>query len=199
MQLLCNCTTSAVPEVKCKIWQAARATSAAPILFASITLKDKRYYDGAFKHNNPAAVSLSSHFLNTTGGWVIGTGSSDWYRELSTLHAPSQKVSMTQQLHFARALAGLQALMDFSSSRMVPQSCSTGTESPVKANRGSRTRARLFERYRLTFKLALVYTEKDAVRAVKIADEAKGLWMYNDWAQNQPYRLRCDAAFARCL
>jgi patatin-like phospholipase/acyl hydrolase len=37
----------------CKIWEAARATSAASTFFDPITIGDRLYVDGALKHNNP--------------------------------------------------------------------------------------------------------------------------------------------------
>lgn len=43
--------TNAVPD--CKIWEAIRATSAAPTFFDSITINDLTYVDGGFGCNNP--------------------------------------------------------------------------------------------------------------------------------------------------
>jgi patatin-like phospholipase/acyl hydrolase len=37
----------------CKIWEAARATSAASTFFEPIKIGDRMYVDGALKHNNP--------------------------------------------------------------------------------------------------------------------------------------------------
>jgi hypothetical protein len=47
---------------KCFIWEAARATTAAPSFFAPITINDPKppapYVDGGLKHNNPSEVAL---------------------------------------------------------------------------------------------------------------------------------------------
>ena len=37
----------------CRIWEAARATSAASTFFDPIRIRDRMYVDGALKHNNP--------------------------------------------------------------------------------------------------------------------------------------------------
>jgi predicted acylesterase/phospholipase RssA len=38
----------------CTIWEACRATSAAPLYFPSITIRGRTYWDGGMKSNNPA-------------------------------------------------------------------------------------------------------------------------------------------------
>ncbi len=37
----------------CSIWEAARATSAAPFYFPTATVNGQKYWDGAIQHNNP--------------------------------------------------------------------------------------------------------------------------------------------------
>ena len=47
---------------RCFIWEAARATTAAPSFFAPITINDPKppasYVDGGLKHNNPSEVAI---------------------------------------------------------------------------------------------------------------------------------------------
>jgi patatin-like phospholipase/acyl hydrolase len=40
-----------LPEIK--LWEAARATSAAPMYFAPMKVKDKTFVDGGLQANNP--------------------------------------------------------------------------------------------------------------------------------------------------
>ena len=47
----------------CRIWEAARATSAAPTFFEPITIEDPKppssYVDGGLKHNNPSEIAIA--------------------------------------------------------------------------------------------------------------------------------------------
>ena len=47
----------------CRIWEAARATSAAPTFFEPITIVDPKpsssYVDGGLKHNNPSEIAIA--------------------------------------------------------------------------------------------------------------------------------------------
>jgi patatin-like phospholipase/acyl hydrolase len=40
-----------LPEIK--LWEAARATSAAPLYFAPMKIKDQSFVDGGLQANNP--------------------------------------------------------------------------------------------------------------------------------------------------
>ncbi|KAJ8488254.1 hypothetical protein ONZ45_g14017 [Pleurotus djamor] len=63
-----------------KIWEAARATSAAPFYFPSITLQDTEFIDGGFSFNNPsmlllAEASVEYGYVRPNGCFLtIGTG-----------------------------------------------------------------------------------------------------------------------------
>jgi patatin-like phospholipase/acyl hydrolase len=50
------------PGPKCKIWEAARATSAAPTFFKPIEIGERNlkvaYFDAAIGHNNPSKLIL---------------------------------------------------------------------------------------------------------------------------------------------
>lgn len=43
----------------CTIWQAARATSAAPTFFKSVTIGNQTFIDGGMAHNNPTLLTLA--------------------------------------------------------------------------------------------------------------------------------------------
>jgi hypothetical protein len=47
-----------VLKSKCGIWEAARATSAAPSFFKPMTIKSSTYVDGGLGYNNPAKLAL---------------------------------------------------------------------------------------------------------------------------------------------
>ncbi|KAG5635085.1 hypothetical protein H0H81_012496 [Sphagnurus paluster] len=47
------------PFTNCEIWKAARATSAGPLYFPSITINDIELVDGGFGNNNPAPLLLA--------------------------------------------------------------------------------------------------------------------------------------------
>ena len=54
-------TVEGVPRTRCKIWEAARATSAAPSFFKPIKIDDPipiQYVDGALGWNNPAGLAI---------------------------------------------------------------------------------------------------------------------------------------------
>lgn len=72
----------------CRIWEAARATTAAPTFFKRISISEpglisEEFVDGAFKYNNPAEVVIkeAKHIFNTERpiGCIvsIGTGQKD--------------------------------------------------------------------------------------------------------------------------
>jgi len=64
--------TETADPFKARIWEAARATSAAATFFPEITINDERYGDGATGWNNPAAEALAeAHSI--WPGRVIGT------------------------------------------------------------------------------------------------------------------------------
>jgi predicted acylesterase/phospholipase RssA len=46
----------------CSIWQACRATSAAPTFFPSVTIDSQQYVDGALGYNNPIRPLLDEAF-----------------------------------------------------------------------------------------------------------------------------------------
>jgi predicted acylesterase/phospholipase RssA len=46
--------SSSATHKMCKIWEAARATSAAPFYFPPVTISGKEYWDGGLAYNNPA-------------------------------------------------------------------------------------------------------------------------------------------------
>jgi hypothetical protein len=69
----------------CEIWEAARATSAAPFYFPSIVIDGREMYDGGFGTNNPSVQALLTEVLPVEGSAEnlrdavfvsIGTGSS---------------------------------------------------------------------------------------------------------------------------
>jgi predicted acylesterase/phospholipase RssA len=63
-----NVPENTMPD--CYIWQACRATSAAPTFFPSITIADQKYVDGALGYNNPIRPLLAeAHQL--LGGSVL--------------------------------------------------------------------------------------------------------------------------------
>jgi Patatin-like phospholipase len=49
------------PQTRCPIWQAARATTAAPTFFMSMSIGNPsiRYIDGGLGHNNPSQLALT--------------------------------------------------------------------------------------------------------------------------------------------
>ena len=51
-------SSSSEPETSCQIWEAARATSAAPGYFPPMTLGQSSFVDGGFGTNNPALEAL---------------------------------------------------------------------------------------------------------------------------------------------
>src|SRR6202022_4690742 len=66
----------------CSIWQAARATSAAPTFFRSITIGNQTFIDGGMAHNNPTLLMLAEVkrvFPNARLACVLslGTGKSE--------------------------------------------------------------------------------------------------------------------------
>ncbi|RSL62818.1 hypothetical protein CEP53_004625 [Fusarium sp. AF-6] len=60
------------PDTDWKIWQAARASSAAPTWFASYVHEslDTSYVDGGLHHNNPVAIDHISNSLNSEKIWA---------------------------------------------------------------------------------------------------------------------------------
>ena len=42
----------------CTIWQAARATTAAPTFFKPVTIGNQTFIDGGMAHNNPTSLAL---------------------------------------------------------------------------------------------------------------------------------------------
>jgi predicted acylesterase/phospholipase RssA/pimeloyl-ACP methyl ester carboxylesterase len=64
-----------------KIWEAARATSAAPVLFPRMRIGDRTYFDGALESNNPVIEVIDEALEEFPGAAIdtvisIGTGDS---------------------------------------------------------------------------------------------------------------------------
>ncbi|KAK6220922.1 hypothetical protein LQW54_001842 [Pestalotiopsis sp. IQ-011] len=69
------------PSEELKIWQVARATSAAPGFFKPFACDGRSFMDGGFLHNNPILVAMEeakrlavSHHLSTTPDIVLSLG-----------------------------------------------------------------------------------------------------------------------------
>jgi predicted acylesterase/phospholipase RssA len=90
--------TYAVPDdckngfESCKIWEAARATSAAPFYFPAVTVNQVKFWDGGLANNNPAhEVKLEKYMLFPSDRYrvscfvSIGTGWADTKPEKSVL------------------------------------------------------------------------------------------------------------------
>lgn len=67
-----------------QIWEVARATSAAPALFSSITIGDVNFWDGGFGTNNPSLMALTEATQTSDGNdntkiclVSIGSGTAD--------------------------------------------------------------------------------------------------------------------------
>lgn len=70
------------PNSDCTIWEAARATSAAPTFFKGMKIKTQTYVDGGMGHNNPTPLVIEEAkrvFPNQPISFVlsIGTGKGD--------------------------------------------------------------------------------------------------------------------------
>ena len=66
----------------CEIWQAARATSAAPLYFPSVRIDDREMHDGGFGLNNPSIQSLRELIMAgdaLQGGVFVSIGTGDPY------------------------------------------------------------------------------------------------------------------------
>ena len=80
----------------CTIWQAARATTAAPTFFKSATIGNQTFIDGGMAHNNPTLLMLTEMacvFPNARLACVLsfGTGKSE------TISIPKKR-SLTQRM-----------------------------------------------------------------------------------------------------
>ena len=69
-------------HLNCKIWEAARATSAAPTFFKRIEIGNKHFVDGGLGHNNPSRVVLDEAEAIFGGHQIgclvsIGTGQAE--------------------------------------------------------------------------------------------------------------------------
>lgn len=83
------------------LWQAIRASSAAPVFFEDCLIDDERYVDGGFMANNPSAVALSEAKKLWPDRDVdlllsVGTG--------RRVPAPMAKTSTTSLINLATAL-----------------------------------------------------------------------------------------------
>lgn len=66
-------------SMPCTIWQACRATSAAPLYFPNMTINGRTYWDGGLKSNNPIMEVIDESLLEFPGTSFqaivsIGTG-----------------------------------------------------------------------------------------------------------------------------
>jgi hypothetical protein len=67
---------------KCKIWEAARATAAAPFYFPTAVVEGVKFWDGGLANNNPVLEVLSERLLAYPGRKIncvisLGTGFSE--------------------------------------------------------------------------------------------------------------------------
>ncbi|EIM91654.1 FabD/lysophospholipase-like protein, partial [Stereum hirsutum FP-91666 SS1] len=99
--------------VNCKIWEAARATSAAPTFFKAVEIDNgfgvrSRYTDGGIGYNNPAGVVLheaSSIFPERNIACMISIGAGKL--KVSSLDKPSFIQRIMPRINIAVAIANI--------------------------------------------------------------------------------------------
>lgn len=75
-------SNSGADEPQYKIWEAGRATSAAPLYFPTMEIQGHRYYDGGMQSNNPILEAIEEAYLlygedaSISAMVSIGTGKS---------------------------------------------------------------------------------------------------------------------------